>query len=102
MEGEGEARLPMREEVLEAGVGLLGATEACEHPHRPGPATMPRGVDAAGVREFTRHSQVALVVQVGQVRRIVDSAHGPAGCGREGARTLTVSAARFPRRPLLR
>src|SRR4030043_515352 len=35
VEGDGQAGLAVREQVLEASVGLLGAAEAREHAHRP-------------------------------------------------------------------
>src|SRR4030066_222563 len=41
------AGLAGREQVLEAGVGLLGAAEAREHAHRPLAAAIAGGMDAA-------------------------------------------------------
>ena len=54
------------EQVLEALVGLGGAAEAGELPHRPGLAAVHRLVDAAGVRELAGVAEVALVVEPGR------------------------------------
>ena len=52
--GDGQAGLAGVEERPEAGVGVLGGAEAGEHPHRPGPAAIAGGMDAAGERRRRR------------------------------------------------
>ena len=46
--GDREPGLPRVEQGPEAGVRVLGGAEAGEHPHRPEPAAVAGGVDAAG------------------------------------------------------
>ncbi len=50
--GDRQAGLAGGEQVLEAGVGVLGGAEAREHPHRPEARSVPRRMDAAGVRRL--------------------------------------------------
>src|SRR5438132_8157210 len=51
-----EPRLTLREQVLEAQIGVLGAPEAREHPHRPQPPAIHRRVHAARERVLDRKS----------------------------------------------
>jgi hypothetical protein len=48
------------EQVPEALVRLLGGAEAGELPHRPQPAAVHRGINAAGERERARVAEVAV------------------------------------------
>ena len=69
-----EAGLAVLQQIAEAGVRLLGAAEAGELPHRPEPAAVHRGIDAARERIDAREAEVALVVDldvVGRVERLV-------------------------------
>src|SRR5205814_59010 len=72
VEGGREARLALREQVLEARVRVLGAAEAREHAHGPGPATVHRRIDAPGERILARGAQPLFVRLARQVRRRVE------------------------------
>ncbi len=77
-----EARLPVLEQVAEARVRLLRRPEAGELAHRPEPAAVHRGIDAARERIRARPAEVAVVVELdvlGRVERLVLDA----GDGRE-------------------
>jgi hypothetical protein len=50
----------MLEEVLESLVGVLGRPKPGELPHGPEPASVHAGIDAAGVRELARRSEIAV------------------------------------------
>ena len=63
--GDRETRLAGVEQLAEAGVRVLGAAEAREHAHRPGPRPVARGVDAAGERRLAGQADVADGVRVG-------------------------------------
>ena len=69
IEGGGEARLPVGEQELEALVGLLRRPEAGEHAHGPEATAVHGGLNAAGVGEFPREAERALVVLRGVERR---------------------------------
>src|SRR3712207_8337963 len=56
VEGDGEARLAVGREVLEAGVGLFGGPEASVLAHGPGPAAVHARVDASRVGILARIS----------------------------------------------
>ena len=62
IEGGREPRLPLREQVLEARVGLLGRAEAGEHAHRPEAAAVHRRLHAARERVLAGQAEVAQVV----------------------------------------
>ena len=64
VEGDGQAGLPLLEQVLEARVRLLGGAEAGEHAHRPQFAAVQRRVDAARVGIFAGQAQVFSVIQI--------------------------------------
>src|SRR5206468_11234503 len=49
-----EARLSVRDQILEPPVRVLRAPIAGEHPHRPQATSVHRRMDPAGVREPTR------------------------------------------------
>ena len=69
-----EAGLPVREQVLEARVRLLGRAEAGELPHRPEAAAVHRRVDAARERIDAGVAEIAGVLDVdvvGRVERLV-------------------------------
>ncbi len=70
VEGGGQPRLPVLEQVAEARVRLLRGPEARELAHRPQPAPVHRGVDAPRVRVHAGPAQVALVVDLDVVRRV--------------------------------
>ena len=59
VEGGGEARLAVVEQVAEALVGLLGGAEAGELAHRPQAPAVHRRVDAAGERILARLADAA-------------------------------------------
>jgi len=65
IEGRGKARLPLREQVPEALVGLLGGAEAGEHAHRPRTAAVHRRLNAAGERPLTGITEVRRVIHAG-------------------------------------
>ena len=64
VEGDREAGLALREQVLEALVGVGGGAEAGELPHRPELAAVAGRVDAARVRELAGDADLALRVEV--------------------------------------
>src|SRR5581483_3948380 len=70
VEGRRQPRLPLREQVPEALVRLLGRAEARELPHRPQPAPVHGRVHAARERELTRKAEIAPVVDRDVVRRV--------------------------------
>ena len=84
VERDGEPGLPLRQQILEAGVGLLGRAEAGEHAHGPRLTAVAGGMDPAGEGVAPRQPQVAVVIQVGHVGRGVEPVHGRAGDGGEG------------------
>ena len=84
VERDREAGLALRQQVLEARVGLLGRAEAGEHAHGPGLAAVAGGVDAAGEGVAAGQPQVAVVVEVSHVGRGVEPVHRRAGDGGEG------------------
>ncbi len=59
--------LALLEEVPEAAVGLLGRGEPRVLAHRPEPAAVHRGLDAAGERILARPAEVAVLVQASRV-----------------------------------
>ena len=63
IEGGREARLALREQVLEARVRLLRRAEAGEHAHRPEAAAVHRRLHAARERVLARQAEVAHVVE---------------------------------------
>ena len=71
VEGGREAGLPVVEQETEAGVGVLGGTEARELAHRPEPPAVHAGVDAAGVGELPRKTDPFLRA-AGQILRRVE------------------------------
>src|SRR5438128_2568492 len=70
VEGGREAGLAVLEQVAEALVRLLGRAEAGELAHRPEPAAIHRGVDAARERIDARVAELALVVELEAVRGV--------------------------------
>ena len=81
-----KAVLPLREQKMEAAVGVLGETEARELAHRPQPPAVHRFVHAARVRKLARIAERALVVALyvlGSIERLDlqvgdgREAHGP-------------------------
>ena len=50
VKGDREARLSLRQQILEAFVGLFGGAEAGKHAHRPQFAAVAGGLDASGER----------------------------------------------------
>src|SRR2546422_7934454 len=73
VEGGGEPRLTLLEQVLEAQIGVLGAPEAREHPHRPQPPAIHRRVHAARERVLPGLAQPVFVASrdvVGRVDRL--------------------------------
>src|SRR5207249_904159 len=74
-----EPRLPLLEEVLEAGVGVLRPSEAGEHPHGPEPAAVHRRVDAARERVLAGPAQPLGLRAVGRVLGRVERLDGDAG-----------------------
>ena len=98
VEGDREAGVALREQVLEAGVGLLGGAEAGEHAHRPELAAVAGGVDAAGEGVLAGVSDGLRVVS-----RAVRALDRAAGGGHEGVWALgcaVLSAVRGARRAL--
>ncbi len=81
VKGHGQTHVALAEQILVAGIGLLGAAEAGEHAHRPRLAAVEGGVDAARVGIFTRLAQVVQVVQVGHVERRIEPLDRFAGGG---------------------
>ena len=65
-----ETRLPVLDQVTEAGVRLGGGAVARKLTHRPGPAPVHRLVDAARERELARVAEVALVVELEVLGRV--------------------------------
>jgi hypothetical protein len=55
IEGHREPRLPLREQVVVPGVGLLGRAEARELPHGPEAPAVHRRLDAARERILPGH-----------------------------------------------
>ena len=85
IEGGAEAGLAVLEEVLEAGVGLLGGAVAGEHAHGPEAAAVAGGMDATGVGELAGESDVLKVGGVVEAGGGVDGIHGDiGGSGEEG------------------
>src|SRR4029077_4309857 len=70
VEGDGETRLPIGEQVLVAAVGLLGGREPRELAHGPEPAAVPARMNAARVRELARKLLGAVGKVVGGVERL--------------------------------
>ena len=57
-----------RDQLLEAVVGVLGRAEAGEHAHRPQPAPVAGGMDAAREGRLTGQAQVVDLVPAGRRR----------------------------------
>ncbi len=68
IEGGGQARLPLLQEVAESLVGLRRRTEAREHAHRPEAPAVHRRLNAAGEGILARKTEVGEVLEV-HVRR---------------------------------
>ena len=75
VERDAEARAAGREQLLVAGVGLLGRPEPRELPHRPEPSAVHRGVDAARGGRVAGETHIALGLPIGEVRRGVKPAN---------------------------
>ena len=86
--GDRETRLPLLEQVLEAGVGLFGGAEAGEHAHGPQAAAMQGGVHPARVGILAGEAQVGQVVEVGEVEGGVQPLDGFGGGGDEARLAL--------------
>ena len=67
--GDRQAGLAGRQQLVEAGVRVLGRPEAGEHAHRPQAAAVAGRVDAAGERRLARQADAVLGV--------LGSDHGP-------------------------
>ena len=82
VEGGGEPGHAVRDEVLEALVGVLRRAEAGELAHRPEPAAVHRRLDAAGVGELAGQPEVpgVLARPVGRGEHV---GNGDAGVGGE-------------------
>ena len=74
VEVDGEPGLPLRDQVLEALVGVLAGAEARDLAHRPEAAAVHRRIRAAREREAAGQADV-LGRRVGDVRRRVDALH---------------------------
>ena len=79
VEGDGEAVVTGRQQVLVALVRLFHRAEAAEHADRPGLAAIAGLVDAAGVGVVAGQVEVAFVVQVSHVRGVVEALDGTPG-----------------------
>ena len=82
VEGDGEAGLALREQELEALVGLLGGAEAGVLAHGPEAAAVHGRLDAAREGVLAGVAEVAVVVEVGDVERRVEALDGD-GAGAE-------------------
>jgi hypothetical protein len=80
IEGGGQPGLAVVEQVAEALIGVLGATEARELAHRPQPPAVHRGIDATREGKGARDADARTVRQVGVG---VQGSHRLAGEGRE-------------------
>ena len=67
----GQPRLPRREQLTEPAIGLLRRAESGILAHRPQPAGVHRGVDAARKGELARRAEVARRI-AGPIGRAVD------------------------------
>ena len=67
VEGDGDAGLPLLQQIAIAPVGVGGVAEAGVLAHRPQAAAVHAGLDAAGEGELAGIAQLALVVPVRQV-----------------------------------
>ena len=72
VEGDRQPGLPLREQVAETLVGLLGRREARVLAHRPEAAAVHRRLDASGEGVLPRAPEVAILVEVGGVGRGVE------------------------------
>src|SRR6266540_1303976 len=84
VERDAQARLAVRDEVLEPRVRVLGAPVAGEHPHRPEAASIHRGVDAAGEGELAGRAETFGGRLVGPVEGRID----PLDCAARGRQEL--------------
>ncbi len=69
VEGDGKARLALLQQIVQALVGVLGATKSGKLTHRPNLAAIHHGVNATRVGILARVGQVVGVVEFGKVRR---------------------------------
>ena len=67
MECDRKPGLPVVQQVMQTGVRVGCRAEAAELAHRPQPAPVHLGVDAAGVGRFTRITEILGVVQIANV-----------------------------------
>ncbi len=100
VEGDGEARLALFQQVLEAGVGLLSGAETSEHAHRPQPAPVHRGMNTPGEGVLAGEAQFLGVIAV-YVQRGVQPLDGFAGGGDELLAPLRMPVKGFFERRLL-
>src|SRR2546428_175707 len=76
MEGrDGESRLPMVEQIVKTLVGLLRRAETGELSHRPQLPAIPAGMNATREGELTGKRQVAVEIEVEDIRRRGERIH---------------------------
>ena len=88
VEGDGEAVVAGRQQVVVALVRLLHGAKAAEHADGPGLAAVAGAVDAAREGVGAGQVDVALVVEAGHVGGVVEPLNGAARDGHEGAGQL--------------
>ena len=59
--------LALRKQIAEALVGIFGGAETGELPHRPEPAAMHGGMNAAGVGRFARKPKLLRCIPARQI-----------------------------------
>ena len=79
-----EAHVALAQQVLVAGVGLLGAAEPGKHAHRPRLAAVERRVDTASIGVLAGITEVLHVIKIGHVERGVEPPDGFARSGHKG------------------
>ncbi len=79
IEGYGQARLSLCEEVAEAAIGVFGGAEAGELSHGPEARAIHRRVNAARVGRLAWGAEIALRVPIGHIGLRVENADGMAG-----------------------
>ena len=79
VKGDRKPGFAMVQQVLVAGVGLLGRAKSGEHAHRPQPAPVHRGVHTPGARIFAGKAKIAVIVEFGHIQGGIKAVNGRAG-----------------------
>src|SRR5260370_23486796 len=87
-EGHRNSVLPLREQVPETPIGVLGRTEARELTHGPQPAAIHRWMNAASVGRLAGNAQFARRIRSREITRRVKTLDCMAGNRCELGRTL--------------